>query len=234
VGGENHTILYLVGIVILLILIPVAATADVVPIAMLPFFRADRANQLFGGGEGEGQYGGVSAEVPAPMAAVFNEIGNQVGVPPALLAAFSSVECGRLWNASEESLTSWINNNEDPGHSGCCFNNGFNCWGPAQFLYSTWGLRNPGEAPRGIPRSGSYGDLAAKYVIAPPFMCNIREAIYAMASKIKRDSGGATNWTDDVIEKAAQSYCGSCDNPTACPNYCNNIITRYHKYVESL
>lgn len=228
--GGNHTALYIVGIVILLILIPITALASLVPIAMLPFFRGE---QGIGPGERNGgSYGGVSAEVPAPLAAVFAEMGNQVGVPPALLAAFSSVECGRLWGAPEESLSGWINNNEDPGNLGCCFNNGFNCWGPAQFLYSTWGLRTAGEAPRGIPSSGTYGDLASKYVGAPPFMCNVKEAIYAMASKIKKDSGRATAWTDTEIEKAARAYCGACDDPKACPNYCNNIITRYHKYSE--
>lgn len=230
----NHTVLYLFGIVICIIGIVLSSVGAMAAIAVLPFFRGDQAKQLFGEEGGGGYYGGVSEEVPAPLASVFTEMGNQVGVPPALLAAFSSIECGRLWSAPETDLTNWIENNSDPGNLGCCFNNGFNCWGPAQFLYSTWGLRSPGEAPRGIPSPGTYGDLAAKYVIAPPFMCNLGEAFHAMASKIKRDSGGATNWTDDVIEKAAQSYCGSCDNPTACPNYCNNIITRYHKYVESL
>jgi len=181
-----------------------------------------------------GAMGTVSDEVPVPLAKVFNEVGDSLGVPPALLAAFSSVECGKLWSAPTDSLTNWIQTNGNPEEKGCCFNNGWNCWGPAQFLYSTWGLARPGDAPSGTPTSGTYGDKAAKYVSAPPFMCNVKEAVYAMALKIKNDSGGATTWSDEDIKRSAQSYCGSCDHPKACPNYCNNIIDRYHKYSSKL
>jgi len=222
----NRTIIYAV----LIVLIIAVSIFAIIPFAMLPYFRGDLGKWPGGAGAG----GNLSDDVPAPLASVFSETGNAVGVPPALLAAFSSIECGRLWSAPTDSLTSWIQNNGNPEEKGCCFNNGRNCWGPAQFLYSTWGLSRPGDAPSGTPASGTYGDKATKYASAPPHMCNIKEAVYAMASKIKNDSRDATTWSDEDIKRSAQSYCGSCDHPKACPNYCNNIIDRYHKYSSKL
>jgi hypothetical protein len=119
--SENHTILYLVGIVILLILIPITAFASLVPIAALPFFRAEQANQLFEGGEG-GPTGEVTSEVPSEYARIFKMAGSKFQVQPAFLAAIFWKEHGKSF----------------PNINGPWATSPKGAQGPFQFMPGTW------------------------------------------------------------------------------------------------
>lgn len=174
--------------------------------------------------------------VPTPLKNLFEEIGQKTGVPPALLAAFSNRECGRLWNVDEATLTDWINNNKDANQMGCAFDNGYGVFGPAQFLWSTWGYSNIGDAPHGMPTNqAGYGYKSISYTNhTPPSIYNLRDAFYAMAIMVKANSGNnGGDWTEEQVKKAARLYCGACGDP-ACGgptnDYCTGVWNLYQKY----
>lgn len=181
----------------------------------------------------------LSGRVPAPLAEVFQEMGQKTGVPPALLAAFSTRECGRIWQVPEATLRDWINNNKDVDSRGCNFNNGSWVWGPAQFLDKTWGV-NLRHLPKGaaypVPHpvpSNAYGEKAGNLTgHKPASMVNIKDVYAGMALKLKYDSGNKGGaWTEEEIRKAAKAYCGSCTDVRACGgDYCDAIVRLYNKY----
>jgi len=220
-----------------------------------------RENHGYTGGGSGGYTGTLTGNIPTPLANVFTEVGQTVGVPPAFLAATSSIECGGLWSVDEGTLTNWINNNGDVDQRGCYYNNGYWVYGPMQFLDTTWGgdimktnraVRGSKEPPRIAPASGTPGQAAGQGSNhQPPIIVNIKDAAYAAAYKHlwtkKANFGDSATWTDDVIRTVARIYCNggtnTADNPTtACRIKVNNqwvgygagALDRYKKYSGQL
>ncbi len=190
-------------------------------------------------------FGGISDEVPGPLREVFVEVGNVTGTPPALLAAFSSRECGRLWNVPENELNNWIETESDVDRRGCGYNNGWNCWGPMQFLVGIDYLRSRGmdynyNRPNGgsaLPDVGTWeeyiDDIQLLRDRTNPSMINIKDSVYAAGKKIKSRSGNTGgDWTREQVYAAADDYCGSCTDVAACGgNYCSAIWESYQRYL---
>lgn len=192
-----------------------------------------------------GNAGPVSDAVPPLLASLFKDVGGQVGVPAALLAAISNQECNQLWDAARsnpETIQGWITSNTDVDNRGCGFDNGFRVWGPMQFQDTTFGLSR-GADPRTHPQptAGSFGDKAGKLTgHTPASMLNIKDAVTAAALKLLVDSGktAGETWQERHITKAAARYFGACDatytdrrsGRVITVHYCTDILAKYRRY----
>lgn len=195
------------------------------------------------GGKGTtygGPHGGtptVSDDIPEPLRELFNTIGREVGVPPALLAATSVIECGRLWQVPKATLVKWIRENAIVDSRGCFGNNWAGAQGPAQFIGSTW----DGIGPRTTQFTGNKS----------PDSNRIKDAFYGMAILHKQNHdakfGARQAYTDGVIKETGRQYCNGGYNPSdaatsACAAHIGNqtvgygagILHYYHRYQGKL
>lgn len=163
-----------------------------------------------------------SSDIPKALQDLFNKIGRETGVPPALLAATSRIECGRIWSVPEEILTQWIASNAIVDFRGCAGNNWAGASGPAQFIGDTWA----GIGPR-----------TTKYTGNPaPNRDRILDAFYGMAMLHRENHaaafGAGASYTDAVIREVGRRYCNGSYNESdqatvACAAHINTGTVGY-------
>lgn len=155
--------------------------------------------------------------IPTTLTNLLTEIGNKVGVPEKILEAVLSIESPHTFNLSTDEISLYsIAGNSLPG----CKPNLCSAIGPMQM---TIGVDDYGDTS--CPRCGagycpnawsSYGNAVNNYggYNHQSNSCNIKDNIYAAASKLKNDSRASdpNNWTQEQVYRAALSYYGSCDD----------------------
>lgn len=161
---------------------------------------------------------------PQSLIAIFNEVGQKVGVPTKILEAVLRVEYPSTFNLNPQEIALY----STPGNSmsGGYLPNQCSATGPMQM---TIGHDRNGSSlcPKccwegscldtkgGCPNAWSgYGRAVNTYggYSHQPNPLNLRDNIYASALKLRTDSAASdpNNWTQDQVYRAALRYYGSC------------------------
>lgn len=153
--------------------------------------------------------------VSSSLTGIFNEVGSKVGVPAKILEAVMRIEYPSTFNLSSSEIASY----SQPGNMiPDCGPNLCSAAGPMQM---TIGIDDQGDYS--CPRCGagfcpnawsSYGSSINSYgtYTHDPLPCNLKDNVYASAAKLRNDSGAndPSDWTQDQVYRAAESYYGSC------------------------
>jgi hypothetical protein len=140
---------------------------------------------------------------------LLNEVGSQVGVPPAVLEGVMLMEDASTFNLDAQQVREYsLPGNVIPG----CRPNQCSATGPMQM---TIGRDSNGSTScSGCCWMGSCINQCpnawATYGEGNP--CNLKDNVYAAARKLKNDSGAqsSTNWTQEEVYRAARRYYGDC------------------------
>lgn len=195
-----------------------------------------------------------ASNLPEPLKNVFLTAGQSTGVPPALLAATSSLECGKLWGVAADTLTQWINSNSNVDRRGCDYGFGAaRVWGPMQFLDTTWGL-NANDNARAIGCRNPQGDsicaqAGRRTSHIPAFVLNIKDSVSGAGIKHAGTKAGLVKpggqfegkgWDDDdLVREIARSYCNGVKNKDDIPTrnchvghlgYGQGVLNRYKQF----
>lgn len=156
-------------------------------------------------------------QAPLTLTELFNEVGQKVGVPAKILEAVMSIECNSTFNLSAEEVALY----SQPGNRlPFCTTNFCSATGPMQMSIGvdergdTSCVRcGAGYCPNAWASYGGAVNTFGGYQHSPnPF--NIRDNVYAAASKLKNDSraSSVTDWTQDEVFRAGERYHGSCSD----------------------
>jgi len=151
----------------------------------------------------------TSTQVFSSLRELFNEVGTQVGVPPAILEAVMLMESPSTFNLDPQQIKQYsLPGNVIPG----CGPNQCSATGPMQMTIgydyngstSCSGCCWRGKCLTRCPNAW------ATFGQGNP--CNLKDNIYAAARKLKNDSGAqsSSNWTKEQVFRAAERYYGDC------------------------
>ncbi len=143
---------------------------------------------------------------------IFQEVGNQVGVPPLILEAVMQIEMPSTFNLTPDQVKEYSEAGKViPG----CGPNVCSATGPMQM---TIGTDNSGSSLcpnccwKGtcLNTKGGCPNAWSSYGSGDP--CNLTDNIRAAAKKLKTDSQAtsSTGWTEDQVNRAARRYYGDC------------------------
>lgn len=140
---------------------------------------------------------------------LFQEIGQQVGIPPKILEGVLHAETPSTFNLTSDQ----INQYSQPGAviPGCRPNE-CSATGPMQMSIGIDG-NGSSSCPQCCWQGKCYGycpNAWVSYGSGNP--CNLRDNITAAARKLKNQSGAVdpNNWTEAQVYKAIKSYYGNC------------------------
>jgi hypothetical protein len=173
-----------------------------------------------------------SGKVFSSIRKLFNEVGSQVGVPPAILEAVMLMESPSTFNLDSQQIRQY----SLPGNviSGCRPNQ-CSATGPMQMTIGydynrstscsgcCWGGRCLTRCPNAWATFGEGNP------------CNLKDNIYAAARKLKNDSGAqsSSNWTKEQVFRAAERYYGDCTERFSGKNnmtYCEFVWWYYQNH----
>jgi cell wall-associated NlpC family hydrolase len=215
VEGENHTGLYLVGIIALLFLIPAAVFGAIAPIGILPIFYGEcKVLGLCHGVGEEGAGGEICTQVPEPYRTIFAEAGDKWKVQPAFIAAiFYAGEHGSSWPPYEEHAP--LGSHLNPQPHDC--NSGVGCIrGPMQIGEKNWPSWSNGAYGTNLPLDRIEWTKDAIYV-----------ATYHLAMI---GAGGNTTDENKLTEAAAKYNGGTNPSNFSYEVYAKNVLTAFRKF----
>lgn len=143
---------------------------------------------------------------------IFNEVGIQTGVPPAVLEAVLQVEMPSVFRYTPEQIRQYsLPGNVIPD----CQPNVCSATGPMQMTIGRDADNNP-LCPKCcwqgscLDTKGGCPNAWAIYGQGEP--CNLKDNIAAAARKLKNDSRSlsATDWSEDEVYRASYRYYGNC------------------------
>lgn len=158
---------------------------------------------------------------------IFNDVGNQIGVPPIILEAVLQIEMPSVFRFTPEQIKQYsLPGNTIPN----CHPNVCSATGPMQMTTGRDANNNPlcpnccwkGSC---LDTKGGCPNAWAAYGWGDP--CNLKDNITAAARKLKKDSKSNSPifWTKDEVYRASYRYYGNCT--VAYPRLGNRTYCEY-------
>ncbi len=169
----------------------------------------------------------------------FNDAASKNCVPPAMLLAIAEREASGTFSYTDDQVTKFSTpgwwNGASQTELGPAPTGGY-CYNTCTQIHCD----DPNADVRGAMQFeagtfAGYVDQLRAQLGHEPDRCNVQDAIYAAALKIKANSGTGSSecaaWSEGTVRQVARKYCGSCDSASCGGDYCDQVLRFYRTYA---